>query len=152
MLFQCLPLSPYTDCLAGFGGASCSTVCGGVASAASYGTAGRAIGTPCTTCASAGNYYSFDWKRNNDIFAPRTVARQGAISSIDCVSEYTQYVDGAWFLPVSSNVATTVTNNVDTFQACVDVCSRTASCQFVTYDYVNKSCTVRVAATVILTG
>jgi hypothetical protein len=94
--------------------------------------------------------YSFDWQMGNDVFAPRTISRTGATSSIDCVSEYAQLVDMSWYLPLASSVSTAVTANVSTFQACVDLC--TGACEFVTYDYVARTCTVRNGAEVIFVG
>jgi hypothetical protein len=49
-------------------------------------------------------------------------------------------------------VSTVVTSNVQTFPACVDLCKANSSCQFVTYDYNVKSCTVRNSATVVYEG
>jgi hypothetical protein len=122
--------------------------------AASYGPAGRALNSQCIPCGTDGKTYgfSFDWQKSNDVFAPTTISRTGASSPIDCVSEYAQIVDMSWFLPLLSNVATTVTAGVQSFQACVDVCSAAPTCQFVTYDYVAKTCTVRNGAEVIYVG
>lgn len=125
-----------------------------MALAASYGPAGRAVGSSCISCGTDGKTYgfSFDWQSSNDVFAPRTIARSGATSPIDCVSEYAQIIDMSWFLPLGSNAATTVASNVASFQACVDKCSASSTCQFVTYDYQAKECTVRNGAEVIYIG
>jgi len=81
-----------------------------------------------------------------------TVSRQGASSAIDCVSEFNQYQDGAWFLPVQSDVATNITSGVLKFADCVALCPAASDCQFVTYDYVAKTCTVRSGASVVYEG
>lgn len=89
---------------------------------------------------------------DNDVFVPKTISREGASSSVDCVAEFGQYQDGAWYLPLQSNVSTNVSSNVQTFADCVALCPASSTCQFVTYDYVDKACTVRSGAPVIYEG
>lgn len=88
----------------------------------------------------------------NDVFIPQTIARLGASSALDCVSEFCQYEDGAWFLPLQSDIATNVTSNVATFADCVAMCTAGSTCQFVTYDYRARTCTVRNGADVVYEG
>lgn len=88
----------------------------------------------------------------NDVFASRTVARWGATSSLDCLSEFYQLVDGAWFLPLQSDAATRVTQNVQLFADCVALCPAGSDCQFVMYDYMAKTCTVRFRDTIVYEG
>lgn len=86
------------------------------------------------------------------MFVPKTVSRDGASTSVDCLAEFCQYQDGAWYLPLQSDIATNVSLNVQTFADCVALCPASSSCQLVTYDYVAKSCTVRSGATVVYEG
>jgi len=85
------------------------------------------------------------------VFTPRTVARIGAASPLECLSEYSQIVDMSYFLPVSSPEGVTETRAVKSFSACVDLCS-TAKCQLVTYDYREQICYVRVSQAPVYEG
>lgn len=89
--------------------------------------------------------------RGNDIFSPNTIARIGATTPVECLSEYAQMTDGRFWVPLSSNEGVTVTPNVENFQACLDMC-KTASCQMVTYDYQAKTCSVRVSEAPVYEG
>lgn len=77
-------------------------------------------------------------------------ARMGADNAGDCLAQYMQVVDGAWYLPVTAMIGTTVQTNITTFDACVALCQD--SCQFVTYDYRTLECFVRGAPTVVYEG
>lgn len=143
-----------TVCLPGFGGPQCSQACGGLGDAATYGPAGREIGSACIPCQTAGKTYgfSFDWNMNNDVFTPRTISRTGASVSVDCLAEYGQLLDGSWFIPLSPGPQVTITNDIKTFAECVALCPMDSTCQFVTYDYAAKTCSVRNTAEIIYEG
>lgn len=81
----------------------------------------------------------------------RTVARPGAASSLDCLSEYSQLQDGSWWLPIADSTGVNVTAGVLTFASCVELCDQ-ARCQLVTYDYVAKECSVRVVLDPVYEG
>jgi hypothetical protein len=132
-------------CVSGYGGIGCGTRCGGVGAAASYGPPGRAVGSPCVSCSNGGVTigYSFSWNLQNDLFMPQTVSRSAASGPVDCLSEYSQLKDGAWFLPLSRTEGTNVTAGVPTFADCVAVCSSDKECQLLTYDYRAQTCLVR---------
>ena len=85
----------------------------------------------------------------NDAFSPRTISRERSTSSLDCLSEFAQLADGAWWLPVPEE-STNVTAGITTFADCVALCPAGSTCQLVTYDYLAKTCTVRYGATVIM--
>jgi hypothetical protein len=87
----------------------------------------------------------------NEVFSPQAVARMGATSPVECLSEYSQIVDGNYFLPLSSNEGVTEVPNVANFSACVDLCS-SYDCQLVTYDYQTKNCSVRVSQAPVYEG
>lgn len=87
----------------------------------------------------------------NDAYAPGVVSRRGAVSPIDCLSEYAQMVDSAYYLQVSSDEGVTNHTNVPNFAACVDLCTA-AQCQLVTYDYISRECFVRVSQAPVYEG
>jgi hypothetical protein len=140
-------------CAGGFGGAGCGTLCGGIGENATYGPTGRAVGADCSLCSAQGKTvtYSFNWNLANDIFSPRTVSRLGAITPVECLSEYSQVRDGEFWLPLSSTEGVTVTPGVTSFAACVDLCTA-ANCQLLTYDYTAKECHVRVSEAPVYEG
>lgn len=58
-----------------------------------------------------------------------------------------------WLPIISANAsATTTVTTGGTFDACVQSCSGTANCEFLTYDYVASSCTLRAAPTQVYVG
>ena len=91
-------------------------------------------------------------RQSNDVFSPRTISRERASNSLDCVSEFMQLGDGAWWLPIQADNSTAVTPNVLTFAECVAQCPAGSDCQLVTYDYIKQTCTVRAGATVVYEG
>lgn len=133
-------------CDGGFGGPGCSQLCGGVGNQASYGPPGRALNSPCVPCSAAGETrgFSYDWALSNDVMIPRTVSREGAALSLECLAEYSQLSDGSFFLPLFSSAGVVVTAGVQNFSACVQLCTD-ADCMLVTYDYRLQECSVRVA-------
>lgn len=64
----------------------------------SYGTPGREAGTPCTACSTQATGFSFEWMMNQDTYQSRAVAIEGAASAGECLSEFAQTVDGAWYI------------------------------------------------------
>lgn len=109
------------------------------------------MGTECTSCSFASTGFSFSWQLNNDLFSAEAVSPLGADSPYDCVSEFSQIADGAWYLPTTGNSAMNVTANVSTFAECVALCVE-PDCQYVTYDYLAKTCYVRMAIEPYLAG
>lgn len=148
----------FVVCFPGYGGtgntSTCPAPCGGFGRAATYGPAGRTAGNACVPCSSQRvTYgYSFDWQKANDVFVPRIVSKTGATSSAGCLSEFGQLTDGAFYLPLQSDVATVVTSGITAFADCVALCLPDSCCQFVTYGYVAKTCTVRNAQGFVFIG
>lgn len=66
--------------------------------------------------------------------------------------QFAQLIDASWFLPLQSAVSTVVVKDVGSFADCVALCKDGSDCQFVTYDYVAKTCTVRNNAAVVYMG
>lgn len=123
-----------------------------------YGPPGRSPTDPdnmeCVACSTMTTGYSFEWNLQNDPIAVPAVSRDNASASTDCLSKYAQIVDGSWYLPItpSGNVNYTGINN---FTGCLDQCDLTGEpnpCQYVTYDYVTKTCFVRKMETQINVG
>jgi hypothetical protein len=81
------------------------------------------------------------------VFAPAAIARLGADSPADCLSELSQTEDAAWFLPYAGAMSTTT---VGTFAACAALCG--TDCQWVTFDYVSKSCSIKLYSAPELDG
>lgn len=79
------------------------------------------------------------------------MSRVGAITPVECLSEYSQVRDGEFWLPLSSTEGVTVTPGVTSHAACVDLCTA-ANCQLLTYDYVSKECHVRVSEAPVYEG
>jgi hypothetical protein len=91
----------------------------------------------------------------NDVYAPRTVAPLGARGPQDCLAEFGQLLDAAWWLPTSSNTGMVVRGSADginSFADCVATCTATARCQYITYDYSGGICYTRIAANPIFAG
>jgi hypothetical protein len=87
--------------------------------------------------------FSFDFMGNKN-FTPAAVARTGADSAADCLAEFAQVVDAAWYLHGSATLAN-ITDTAASFDACVSACKDDDSCQFITYDYDSNQCFKKVA-------
>jgi hypothetical protein len=133
-------------CSGGWGGAGCKTQCGGKGSAATYGDEGRPMGTECTQCSWSSTGFSFSWNGGNDLFVAQAVSPIGADSSFDCVAEFAQLADSAWYLPTAGNTAMNVTEGVDSFASCVALCVE-PDCEYATYDYRAQICYTRMVVT-----
>lgn len=145
-------------CDAGYGGSggsdtTCTTKCGGAV--ASYGTPGREAGTPCTACSTQATGFSFEWMMNQDTYQSRAVAIDGAASAGECLSEFAQIVDGAWYIEMgplpgmsqltafdTQSPANPVNTNTsaNTHAECMSQC--VGNCMFATFDYRNKRCLI----------
>lgn len=75
--------------------------------------------------------FSFDYLAQNQQFTPAAVARLGADNAGDCLAEFAQIVDSAWYL----GGATTTVSSANTFDDCVTDCKGDATCQYITFDY-----------------
>lgn len=126
------------ECLPGWGFAKCARQCGGIGEAASYGPPGREYGSPCISCNNVLTSYSYNWMTNNDVWSAPVVARIGADNAVDCLAEFTQHNDGAYYLPVLDVPGNLLTPNVTTFSDCVALCKE--GCSVVTYDYKTLEC------------
>lgn len=121
-------------CAAGYGGAECSQRCGGGRGAnATFGAAGRSVGSDCAACPAALNAFSFFHRSSHSRFTPDVVSRVGAESSSNCLAEFAQIADAAWSM--GGAIALNHVPDIRSFDDCVDSCKSSAGCQYVTYDY-----------------
>lgn len=132
-------------CAAGYGttlgGEDCATQCG--SSSATYGQAGREKESACEACPAIARGFYFDYQAVNQNFTPAAVARPGAASTADCLAEFAQIGDFAWYMAGSSTMEIVP---VSTFDACVDNCKTDAACQYLTYDYNINECYKKTSA------
>lgn len=131
-------------CSVGYGGTTCDSQCGGSAGA-TYGPAGRqstpATESACLACPVMTTGFSFDYLAQNQNFTPGAVARAGADSPADCLAEFAQIADAAWYMGgtvAMTNV--TQSDGVTTFAGCVANCKADANCMYITFDYDASTC------------
>jgi hypothetical protein len=91
--------------------------------------------------------FSFDYKGVNKLFKPNSVARIGASSGADCLAQFAQIEDLAWYLPATTPGIVTITEGITTFDDCAAAC--VGDCQFFTFNYDATDCKIKnnVAAT-----
>lgn len=112
----------------------CGQQCSG--SASTYGDNDRDLSAPnCKACPTPGGY-PFWFNAEPQLFAPAAVARLGATSAGECLSEFAQFNYMAWH--VGGNATMEAVPDAATFEACVAAC--TGGCQYVTFDYVKNVC------------
>lgn len=76
---------------------NCVKQCGSTTTGATFGGAGRPIGTDCEVCPPIATGFYFAWNEANHPYKPLVVARAGAESPGDCLAEFGQVNDvGAW--------------------------------------------------------
>lgn len=121
-----------------------------------YGPVGRGSDNStnaCITCSSAGTGFSFEYNLTNMVYAPVAVSRLGANFSGDCLTQFTQIVDGAWYIPVADTspawtAADAGHTNETSLEACLARCDTdvaapgTPVCMFVNYNYDTGKCMV----------
>lgn len=76
--------------------------------------------------------FSFDYKSTNQSFAPDALSREMAASAGDCLAEFAQIVDSAWYMGGS---ATLTPDSATTLELCATACKGDADCQYFTYNY-----------------
>jgi hypothetical protein len=88
--------------------------------------------------------FSFDYLTTNYNFTPASVARASAGSPADCLAEFAQIVDTAWYL--GGAVAMTNVTGATTFPACVTNCKADPNCQYITFDYETSACSKKTSS------
>jgi hypothetical protein len=87
-------------------------------------------------------YLTLCRNNNNEVYGPTALAKAGASGPTDCVAEFAQLADGAWWLPLTANAGVELSSQAS-FADCVQQCRSQSDCQLVTYDYSNSQCAVR---------
>lgn len=131
-----LSVSDCDVCSPGFGGPSCALQCGGTQGGPNYGPPGRYKGSSssdCEPCPVVQTGFSFDHLAVNQNFSTTVVARARASSPADCLLEFGQLADVAWFM--GGAAALTRVTTAGTFAACVADCKADRACEYLTFDY-----------------
>lgn len=79
----------------------------------SYGPAGREAGSPCIPCSTQNTGFAFEWMMNQDLYQAKAVAITGATSGGECLSEFAQTVDGAWYIEMGPQAGQSALTSVD---------------------------------------
>jgi hypothetical protein len=136
-------------CKPGYGtvnGTACDKPCGGIGVAATYGPPGRSAESPstsnCQSCPAVRAGFMFYWPLPGGLdptnpFKPDVVARRGAQSAGECLAEFAQMGDTAWYM--GGTAAMELVSSVG-FDGCVATCKVVCDCQYVTYDYNTAMC------------
>jgi len=74
-------------------------------------------------------------------FTPPIYARDWATSPAHCVAEFAQITDAAWVMGGSADM---ITQTVTSFDGCVDACRVNPKCQYITFDYSNNECKLKL--------
>jgi len=144
-------------CVPGYGASNgtCQGICGGVGALATYGPPGRNVATDpsCIPCSTQATGYSFEWNKQNDLFQSLAISKDYANSSLDCVAELGQLMDGSWYIPINTPDPNAVgAGVVANFAACANQCKATDNCEFVVFDYLTNNCTLRMGPDPIYVG
>lgn len=129
-------------CATGYGEAACGQQCGGDFGA-NFGVAGREKDSSCDACPVMATGFSFDYLAVNQNFTPSVVARAGADSPADCLAEFAQISDSAWYM--GGSAAMEAVSAASSFDTCVAACKAEDSCQYITFDYDTSACSMMKA-------
>lgn len=95
--------------------------------------------------------FFFDYLAVNRPFKPEVVARPEATTTGECLAEFSQIVDAAWFLgdtATMTSVDVSTASGVDAkFESCVAACKGDSLCQFLTFDYPTGTCYHKLTVT-----
>jgi hypothetical protein len=85
------------------------------------------------------------------VYQPAAISEPGATSENACLPEFTATEDGSWKLPADIGLinVTAMDKSIDTMEKCAAACAGgqfAAACQFVSYDYLTRTCYLRQAA------
>jgi hypothetical protein len=95
----------------------------------------------CTKCP-GGRTFSYDWQGEDDIFTPQTTSKPFSSSQADCVADFSQTVEGAFFmdLTLSDGLGMSKVAGRENLQSCVQTCREDAKCIAATFDYSSLEC------------
>jgi hypothetical protein len=89
--------------------------------------------------------FSFDFLAVNQPFKPNPVARLEAGSAADCLSEFAQIEDAAWYMGGAAAMAY-ITDTASSFDDCVAACKTSTDCQYITFDCNSNQCFMNAGA------
>jgi hypothetical protein len=91
--------------------------------------------------------YFFDYD-GTKMFKPAVVSRLGAESLGDCLAEFAQVGDTAWYMGGDVTMTPVLVSDGDIdlqFLDCVSKCTAAAKCQYITFDYTTGTCSMKAA-------
>ncbi|WIA29465.1 hypothetical protein OEZ86_011966 [Tetradesmus obliquus] len=128
-------------CAAGWGTIALNTTCKSCQDGY-YGDADRKDGA-CTKCP-GGRSFSYDWQGVDDIFKPQTTSKPLSSSQADCVADFSQTVEGAFYLDLQFALGASpellLVGGRENLQSCVQECREEAKCAAATFDYESLKC------------
>jgi hypothetical protein len=124
-------------CAAGFGTIAQNTTCRSCQDGY-YGTSDRKT-NECTKCP-GGRTFSYDWQGVDDIFTPQTTSKPFSSSQADCVADFSQTVEGAFYLDLVPGFGFDKQPGRENLQSCVEECRSDGNCTAATFDYATLDC------------
>uniref|UniRef100_A0A383VUV6 Tyrosine-protein kinase ephrin type A/B receptor-like domain-containing protein n=1 Tax=Tetradesmus obliquus TaxID=3088 RepID=A0A383VUV6_TETOB len=128
-------------CAAGWGTIALNTTCKSCQDGY-YGDADRKD-SACTKCP-GGRSFSYDWQGVDDIFTPQTTSKPLSSSQADCVADFAQTVEGAFYLDLQYKLGAgdelKLVPARENLQSCVQDCREEAKCAAATFDYETLKC------------
>lgn len=119
----------------------CGTPSAGSTEPATFGAAGRPIGTECEACPAIKTGFYFAWNQQPGgtlqvyLYTPAVIAPDVAESAGDCLAEFGQVGDmGAWYVGGAAPLVA-VTTATTSLEACAAVCKGNDACEYITFDY-----------------
>jgi hypothetical protein len=124
-------------CAAGYGNIAQNTTCASCQDGY-YGSSDRKDNT-CTKCP-GGRTFSYDYSGVDDIFTPQTTSKPFSTSQADCVADFSQTVEGAFYLDLQEGAGFATIAGRENLQSCVQECRDNANCTAATFDYASLEC------------
>lgn len=124
-------------CAPGYGQIALNTTCNSCQDGY-YGPSDRKD-SKCLRCPS-GRSFSYDYQGVDDIFTPQITSKPYSDSQADCVADFSQTVEGAFYLDLQAGAGFTQVTGKENLQSCVQDCRESATCLAATFDYASLEC------------
>jgi hypothetical protein len=124
-------------CAAGYGNIAQNTTCSSCQDGY-YGSSDRKD-NKCTKCP-GGRTFNYDYNGKDDIFTPETTSKPYSTSQADCVADFSQTVEGAFYLDLQAGEGYATVTASENLQSCVQNCRDSATCIAATFDYSSLEC------------
>jgi hypothetical protein len=124
-------------CAAGYGNIAQNTTCSSCQDGF-YGSSDRKD-NKCTKCP-GGRTFSYDYNGVDDIFTPEVTSKPFSTSQADCVADFSQTVEGAFYLDLTPGDGLVIVPARENLQSCVQDCRENAGCTAATFDYASLQC------------